>query len=193
MRIETVVELSEAEQRFADTVGLARITRARQRGAADRVRPATEELRARYDQTGAGAEIAVRRLLGLPYVGAMVEYEHGRADLRLHTKLLDVKSTEYPGGMLQRHRASSSKADAYLLVIRQDRRYLMVGWATASELMREENYANGRWANTYTLAQDKLHCFTTLRTWARATESTSRCHMGKCAPGSAEAGRARAG
>jgi hypothetical protein len=193
MRIETVIELSEAEQRFADTVGTARTAWARQRGCADRVRPATEELRARYDQTGAGAEIAVRRLLGLPYVGAMVEYEEGRADLRLHTKLLDVKSTEYPGGMLQRHRASTSRADAYLLVIRQERRYLMVGWATATELMREANYGNGRWANSYTLAQNQLRCFTTLRTWARGAQPADRCDLGKRATGGAEAGHARAG
>jgi hypothetical protein len=100
----------------------------------------------------------------------MVEYEEGRADLRLHTKLLDVKSTEYPFGMLQRHRASTSRADAYLLVIRQHRRYLMVGWATATELMREANYGNGLWANSYTLAQNQLRCFTTLRTWARGAQ-----------------------
>lgn len=157
--------LTEESQRLLDEAARHRTAEAKSAQRRDRYPLGDEAQRVRFDRNGFAAEAVVRHHFGLDPMPWVSGYVYAAADIRLGGKLVDVKCTEHRHGVLQRHTRASSRADAYLLVVRDGLRYTLCGWLPAKELMRDENRGTGRWAGAWISAQEKLRCVTTLRPW----------------------------
>jgi hypothetical protein len=157
--------LSEESQRLLDEAAGHRTADAKSARRQDRYPLGDVSQRVRFDRNGFAAEAVVRHHFGLDPMPRVAAYVYAAADIRLHGKLVDVKCTEHPQGLLQRHTKASSKAEAYLLVVRSDLRYTLIGWLPAKELMRDDNRGTGRWAEAWIARQEALRCISTLRPW----------------------------
>jgi len=160
--------ISDESHRLLDAAAALRTTDAVSEHRADRYPLGGHSQRVRFDQNGFAAEAVVRHHFGLDPMPRMMQYRHGSGDLLLNGKWIDVKCTEHRTGVLQRHKRASSKADAYVLVLRNGFRYTICGWLPAKELMRDENQGSGRWAEAWIARQDELRCITMLRAWCVA-------------------------
>lgn len=164
-RLMPEYRLTEETQRMLDLSAGHRTAEAKSAQRRDRYPLGDPAQRVRFDQNGFAAEAVVRHHFGLDPMPIVAGYVYASADMRLHGKLVDVKCTEHAHGLLQRHTRASSRADAYVLVIRNELRYTLCGWLPAKELMRDENRGSGRWADAWIARQEALRCISTLRCW----------------------------
>ena len=124
----------------------------------------TAEQRAHVDFIGVSGEWAARKCLRLPTRWDDQARKYG-ADMELNGKTIDVKTTARKDGRLL-CRINGIHADAYLLVVAEDPRLTIIGWATSEDVKDDRN--TGKMEDRYCINQSELRCVTTIDAWSRA-------------------------
>lgn len=110
---------------------------------------------------GFGAELAFCRLCGVLFDSSVIKEENHflKADAVLMTgKTVDVKSTKYPYGKLIVRLGKEEKyVDIYALMTGVFPTFVFRGWASYSDIIRDELVANLGHGDAYCLAQVKLN------------------------------------
>lgn len=153
-----MVELTAVEQRLAQHIARTRAAVNSARGVTDRKqgKQSAEEI----ELDGIAAEIAFCKLFNVYPDLQTEEYQIADA-VTPGMGRVDVKSTRYKSGKLVSIRTKKGKeADAYALMIGQFPRFQFAGWATADELIADENLTDVGRGPFYALAQEKLRAAT---------------------------------
>ncbi len=134
------VYLNETESLLATYIGMARHNNARVNGIVDR--KIGDQDNAFVDINGMGGELAAARIFGAyPDLTIVAADSLPGYDFRSRSGLrVDVKTTEWPNGkLLATLKTKVEDADMYVLVTGVIPRYQVIGYATADQLIREEN------------------------------------------------------
>lgn len=111
------------------------------------------------DVNGAGAELALSWMLNIA-PDLTIQPRKGGADcISAKGKRIDVKVTAHRDGrLIAKQTKKREYADIYVLLVGSfPGPYTWVGWATAEELIREENLIDLGYGPTYALEQSALH------------------------------------
>lgn len=154
--------LRDRAQAWCDLKGRERYMACRARRATS-ITPLGDEARQiRMDSNGVAGEQVVRWFFGCP---CFVEHDKAAWDLEAHGVRIDVKTTEHRHGKLVLQGKASSRAAAYVLVIRTGYTYEIAGWMPAEELKQDGNWER-YFPNAWAVPQDELRCIEDFADWA---------------------------
>lgn len=149
------VNLNAAEQQIAKFLAKQRHQENRRNGVENnRIGPQSDW---ETDLNGIGAELAFAKLLNV-YPDMSIGVRRGGSDCRsARGNRIDVKATQYQSGRLLAVKGKRpSDADIYVLMVGRFPTYRWAGWATAQELIREDNITDLGHGPTYALSQSEL-------------------------------------
>lgn len=156
------VALTPIEQRLAKALAEMRYSTQRANGVTDR--RVSDKQETDIDLEGAGAEIALARVLN---VYPDLDNKAGDEDLVLKDgRRVDVKSTRYKSGRLLAVPWKKGKpADLYVLLIGSFPEYRIAGWVTRDELFNDANRQSFGASQTkgFAVEQANLHSITDLQ------------------------------
>lgn len=149
------IVLNDAEQRLAIYLAKARYQANRNKGVVDA--KIGDQGNWETDLEGVAAEIAFCKHHNV-YPDLQTE-SHEYADCYSPTiGSVDVKSTRYKSGRLiaTRKKNELKHPDIYVLMIGEFPEYYFAGYASADELLRDENLIDLGYGETYGLEQERL-------------------------------------
>jgi hypothetical protein len=149
------IKLNEAEQAIAKYLAKRRYGNNRASGVDNnRIGPQSD---AETDLNGVGAELAFCKAFNI-YPDLSVDVRHGGHDcVSPKGHKIDVKTTKYRAGRLLAVKSKTKPdADIYVLMIGRFPTYFWVGWATADELIDDDNLMDLGYGPTYALSQSEL-------------------------------------
>jgi hypothetical protein len=156
MKIGTIIELNEAEQKLA-----MYLAEKRQR-ANERLRLAGKKFAKLGDLEthvdGVSAEIAFCRLFNIyPDTDVREDGEYPAADCRLPDgRTVDVKTTRLEDGRMMCVRWKKARVDMFALMVGVPPRFKYAGMITAADLLRPERIGDFGHGDTYAVTQEEL-------------------------------------
>jgi len=147
------VTLTPAEQAVAKSLAVMRQQIARAIGREDQ--QIGKQAGWETDEQGIGGEFAAARAYNV-YPCLELKPDAG-FDLVVRGKKIDVKTTKYKTGrLLAKRNQRDAEVDIFLLVTGEFPTFRIVGYATADELLRDENLVDLGHGAGYGLTQDRL-------------------------------------
>jgi hypothetical protein len=155
-----IVALDAGEMTVAQVLAAMRNSVARISGVVDQ--KAGPQSAYQTDLDGLVAEIAFAKWRNV-CPDLTVSPRVGGADAVVKGWRVDVKATRHENGRLLASRTKKPEyADAYVLAVVRDNEVRFPGWATASDLLREENLTDFGYGQVYALTQQRLRPFAQL-------------------------------
>lgn len=153
------IKLNEGESVIATVAAVMRYAVNRAAGVVDR--KGGPQSTYETDLNGVGAEMAFGKFRNL-YPDFSITPRSGGSDfVDPQRGEIDIKSTKYKNGaLLVNPKKMGGKTGVYVLVAGEIPEYNIVGYATPSEIFREENLITSYGREVYELKQCKLHPIT---------------------------------